>query len=234
MRATFKMDRAAMTEHDRRPSRPLSEGESEGEGATIHRLPTSQSADGTPAETPELEDSRELLERARQLEPAALRTFYDLHKERIAAQVQRMTGDPNSVDDLVQEIFIAAFSSIQHFRGESHVRTWLYRIATNKVRNWWDSNQRRRRREWRASMIPEESPPTPVEDLESSEHRERLYQAIGALPSKLREAFVARVIEGLSLQEASEALEVPISTVSYRTRRAEDLLCEALGLDKRA
>lgn len=217
-----------MSEHDRRLSQDKSPPEG---GATIHRLPTGQPAGQPPELDPE--ESRELLERARQLEPAALRTFYDLHKERIAAQVQRMTGDPNSVDDLVQEIFIAAFSNIQHFRGESHVRTWLYRIATNKVRNWWDSNQRRRRREWRASMVPEESPPTPVEDLESSEHRERLYQAIGTLPSKLREAFVARVIEGLSLQEASEALEVPISTVSYRTRRAEDLLCEALGLDKR-
>ncbi|MCA9698080.1 MAG: hypothetical protein KC431_11195, partial [Myxococcales bacterium] len=73
-----------MTEHDRRPSHPASEGE----GATIHRLPTSQPAEETPAGTPEFEDSRELLERARQLEPAALRTFYDLHKERIAAQVQ--------------------------------------------------------------------------------------------------------------------------------------------------
>ena len=176
----------------------------------------------------------EALAAAQRGDPAAQAALFRAHRDDIARQVLRMTGDNGAVDDLVQEVFIAAFSALPGFRRDAQLDTWLYRITVNKVRNWWDSNQRRRRREWRASMIPEESPPTPVEDLESSEHRERLYQAIGALPSKLREAFVARVIEGLSLQEASEALEVPISTVSYRTRRAEDLLCEALGLDKRA
>ncbi len=141
-----------------------------------------------------------------------------------------MIGDPTVVDDLLQEVFIAAFSNLHSFRGDSQIRTWLYRIATNKVRNWWDSTRRRQHRERRAAELPEEPSGTPHEDLETREHRERLYQALGSLSPKLREAFVARVIEGLSLQEASEVLEVPISTVSYRTRRAEELLCQALGL----
>ncbi|MDC0672406.1 hypothetical protein [Nannocystis radixulma] len=46
----------------------------------------------------------------------------------------------------------------------------------------------------------------------------------------LREAFVARALEGMELREASAALQVPISTVSWRTRRAEAMLCESLGL----
>jgi RNA polymerase sigma-70 factor (ECF subfamily) len=175
-------------------------------------------------------DQREILARARLQDPVAQRALFELHKERVAGQILRMTGDPAAVDDLVQEVFIAAFSNLERFRGDSQVRTWLYRIATNKVRNWWDSDKRRRRRERRASEGPREQPKTPQEDLETIEHRERLYQAVGGLSPKLREAFVARVIEGLSLQEASEVLEVPISTVSYRTRRAESLLCEALGI----
>ncbi len=168
--------------------------------------------------------------RARRHDPAALRELFELHKDRVAAQIQRMTGDPAAVDDLVQEVFIAAFANLGGFRGDSQFRTWLYRIATNKVRNWWDSDQRRRRREHRAAELPELGPSTPAEELEATEHRERLYRAMATLSNKLREAFVARVIEGMSLQEASEALGVPISTVSYRTRRAEDLLCEALGI----
>jgi RNA polymerase sigma-70 factor (ECF subfamily) len=170
------------------------------------------------------------LDRARRHDPVAQRALFDLHKDRVAAQVQRMTGDPTAVDDLVQEVFIAAFANLETFRGDSQLRTWLYRIATNKVRNWWDSDQRRRRRERRASELPTELPNTPHEDLVAREHRERLYEAVGTLSTKLREAFIARVIEGMSLQEASEVLEVPVSTVSYRTRRAEDLLCEALGI----
>ncbi|MFO7566978.1 MAG: RNA polymerase sigma factor [Enhygromyxa sp.] len=199
------------------------------EGATIHRLDERRGV--SPEPPPQVAtDSRELLARARRHDPAALRELFERHKDRVAAQIQRMTGDPAAVDDLVQEVFIAAFSHLEGFRGDSQIQTWLYRIATNKVRNWWDSDQRRRRRERRSAELPEPGPSTPDEDLEAREHREQLYRAMGSLSTKLREAFVARVIEGMSLQEASEALGVPVSTVSYRTRRAEDLLCEALGI----
>lgn len=185
-------------------------------GATIHRLPRP--------------DMQALVARARRHDPAAQRELFELHKARVSAQVQRMTGDPASVDDLVQEVFIAAFANLDRFRGDSQIHTWLYRIVANKARNWWDSEQRRRRRELRATQIPAPSPNTPQDQLEVSEHRERLYLSLGQLSPKLREAFVARVIEGMSLLEASEALEVPVSTVSYRTRRAEELLCQALGV----
>jgi RNA polymerase sigma-70 factor (ECF subfamily) len=178
-----------------------------------------------------LHDGLELLiERARQGDASAQRAIFERHKDRVAAQIQRMTGDPSVVDDLLQDVFIAAFANLRGFRGDSQIRTWLYRIATNKVRNWWDSTRRRRRREHRAGELPIEPSASPHEDLEVREHRERLYQALGELPAKLREAFVARIIEGMSLQDASDAFDVPVSTISYRTRRAEELLCRALGL----
>lgn len=202
------------------------------EGATIHKLDVRREPE-LPSREPEPPaelDSRELLQRARRHDPAALRELFERHKDRVAAQIQRMTGDPAAVDDLVQEVFIAAFAHLDSFRGDSQFRTWLYRIATNKVRNWWDSDQRRRRREHRSSELGTADASTPDEDFETREHRERLYRAMSQLSAKLREAFVARVIEGMSLQEASEALGIPISTVSYRARRAEDLLCEALGI----
>ena len=189
--------------------------------ATVHRL------HAVPREV----DVRELIDRARRHDPAAQRALFDLHKDRLAAQVQRMTGNPAAVDDLVQEVFIAAFRNLDGFRGESSLATWLYRIALNQSRKWWDSDRRRRRREQRAAeRASVDVEITPHEDLEQREHHERLYAALGSLPVKLREAFVARVIEGMSLQEASEALSLPISTVSYRTRRAEELLCAALGV----
>jgi RNA polymerase sigma-70 factor (ECF subfamily) len=173
-------------------------------------------------------DVRELIERARRHDPAAQRLLFEMHKDRLAAQLQRMTGTPAAVDDLVQEVFISAFRNLDNFRGDSQLGTWLYRIATNQARKWWDSDRRRRRRELRASERLPDASSTPHEDLEQREHHERLYAALGSLPAKLREAFVARVIEGMSLQEASAALGLPISTISYRTRRAEDLLCAAL------
>lgn len=173
----------------------------------------------------------EVLEAARRGDAQAQAKLFDLHKRTVAAQIQRMTGDPSVVDDLVQEVFISAFAALPSFRGDARVSTWLYRIAANKVRNYWDSHNRRVARERAAAKVPVDEPTKPDERYEQDEHRELLYEMLGRLPCKLREAFVTRAIEGLSLAEASEVLGVPVSTVSYRTRRAEKLLCEHLGVD---
>lgn len=176
-------------------------------------------------------DARAVLAAAQRGEAAAQAELFDMHKQRVARQIMRMTGDPACVDDLIQEVFIAAFSALPGFRGDAQFETWLYTIASNKVRNWWDAKRRRDVREDTAARQPREAPTTPEETLEASEHLDQFYEALGRLPDKFREAFTARAIENLSLQEASDVLGVPISTVSYRTRRAEQMLCEALGID---
>lgn len=172
-----------------------------------------------------------LLESARRGDHRAQTEIFQTHKDRVAQQVQWMTGDASAVDDLVQEVFVAAFAALPGFRGSARIATWLHSIAANKVRNWWDAHRRRTRREIIAGSQHRDDPMTPEECLEAREHRGRLYAALGGLPDDYREAFTARAIEHLSLRDASDLLGVPISTVSYRARRAEQLLCEALGLD---
>ena len=171
-----------------------------------------------------------MLENARRGEKSAQSELFLAHKDRVAKQVQWMTGNASAVDDLVQEVFLAAFSALTTFRGEARVETWLHAIAANKVRNWWDANRRRESRELVAASQTREDPHTPEENLETTEHRRRLYAALGDLPHELREAFTLRAIEHRSLRDVSELLGVPISTVSYRARRAEQLLCRALDL----
>jgi RNA polymerase sigma-70 factor, ECF subfamily len=173
-----------------------------------------------------------LLESARRGDHRAQTELFQAHKERVAQQVQWMTGDASAVDDLVQEVFVAAFAALPGFRGSARIATWLHSIAANKVRNWWDAKRRREVREATAARQHKDEPTTPEESFESDEHLTRLYDALGRLPDKFREAFTARAIENMSLQEASQTLGVPISTVSYRTRRAEQMLCAALGLEE--
>lgn len=175
-------------------------------------------------------DESTVLAAAQRGDRAAQSQLFTRYRDRVARQLLRMVGDPAAVDDLVQEVFISAFTALPRFRGDAQLATWLYAIAANRTRNWWDSQRRRRRREDIASSMPVEEPQGPEADLEAQQQRKRLYAALGALPDKLREAFVARAIEGMNLIEASAALDVPISTVSYRTRRAEQLLCAALGI----
>lgn len=175
-------------------------------------------------------DSETLLDEARRGVAKAQAAFFHAHEDRIARQVQWMTGDASVVDDIVQEVFVAAFGALSEFRGGATVETWLHAIAANKVRNWWASSRRRAQRERTVGRQHRDEPMTPQEGLEIDEHRRLLYAALGRLPDVLREAFTARAIEHLSLREASETLGIPISTVSYRARRAEAMLCDALGL----
>lgn len=179
----------------------------------------------------QLESASAALPAAQKGDARAQALIFDAYKQKVAAQVFRMTGDANVVDDLVQEVFISAFGGLPRFRGDSNLGTWLYRITTNKVRNWWDSKRRREARERHAPALDEMVAAPQEARIERREHHSRLYRALGELPDNLREAFVARAIQAMSLQEASECLGVPISTVSYRARRAEQLLCVALGIE---
>lgn len=181
-----------------------------------------------PAEQP---DAAAVLAAAQRGDPAAQRTLFSTHKDDVAHQVLRMTGDVTAVDDLVQEVFISAFAALPRFRRDAQLDTWLYRITVNKVRNWWDARRRRLRREEQAAAHPTEPVSTPEDEAHAREHRRRLYAALAELPDKYREAFTARAIQSLSLHEASERLGVPVSTVSYRTRKAEERLCVLLELD---
>ncbi len=176
-------------------------------------------------------DADSTVDAARRGDAAAQASLFEAYKQKVAHHVLRMTGDAGAVDDLVQEVFIAAFRRLPDFRGDAQLETWLYRITVNKVRNWWDSGRRRKAREGRAAPSSEQvAGDEPHQQVEAAEELERLYEALGSLPAKFREAFVARAIEGLSLELASERLGVPVSTVSYRARRAEAMLCAALGL----
>lgn len=175
----------------------------------------------------------DLIEAARRGDSAAQQRIFQDHRHSVARLAFRLTGDASIVDDLVQEVFISAFASLASFRGDARIETWLHTITVNKARNFWDSTQRRRRREYGASARTPDGPDTPEEELAVQEHRQQLYGALEQLPDKLRVAFVLRAIEGQSLQEAADVLGVPISTVSYRTRRAEERLCQILGLPGR-
>jgi RNA polymerase sigma-70 factor (ECF subfamily) len=173
----------------------------------------------------------DLVAAARRGDRAAQAALFDAHKKRVSQQILRMTGDSAAVDDLVQDVFIAAFSNLDRFRGEAQLRTWLYRITFNKARNWVDSRRRRVVREARAADPGVDlTAEAPDRRLEAHDRLQRFYDALNSLPASFRDAFVARAIEQQSLEEASARLSVPISTVSYRARRAEYLLCKALGL----
>jgi len=150
----------------------------------------------------------------------------------------RLVG-PLDAEDIVQETFLRAFRSLESFRGESSLKTWLYAIALNRVRVRRGTLAR-----LRALFLSGDSGPTPdfslldnatdperspEENALLSDQRRRLRKAVHDLPEEFRMAVVLRDLEGLSYEEVASVLSVPVGTVRSRLARGRALLKEALS-----
>ncbi|MGB8215504.1 MAG: sigma-70 family RNA polymerase sigma factor [Anaerolineales bacterium] len=151
----------------------------------------------------------------------------------------KMTGNPSDAEDVLQNTFLKAFQHIRTFEGRSSLSTWLYRIASNEALMLL----RKRRPEVAFSeMAPEQEDQEeyepaaladwcclPEEELLSAEGRIALDRAVQRLAATLRIVFVLRDIEGLSIQETSQALGLSETAVKTRLLRARLRLREELS-----
>ena len=151
-----------------------------------------------------------------------------------------LLGDREEALDLSQEVFLRVFRTIHRFRGQSALRTWIYRIAVNQARNrhrFW----RRRHRKDQVSLDAHiaahgEFPSTlglrPDRVFEQKQLGQRLQEALDQLPFAQRTAIVLREIDGLSYDDIAVALGVAIGTVKSRLTRARQALRENLRTEK--
>ena len=132
----------------------------------------------------------------------------------------RVVRNSAMAEDIAQDTFIRAFRGIGDFRGDSQVRSWLYRIATNL-----SLNAVTRRREYPANTLPDLlAPDSPGLQAESAELREHLIKAIDALPENLRRPVVLRELEHRSYEDIATELDIPLNTVRTRILRARQAL----------
>lgn len=158
----------------------------------------------------------------------------------IYSMLLRLTENTEDAADLTQETFLNAFKSVSKFRGESGIKTWLYRIAINRSRNrfrWWKSRKRSKTISIDSVNSPEERPlhetlagttVDPETEAISSERQFQLRTALAALPEIFREAVVLRDIEGFSYEEIAEALSINAGTVKSRIARGRGELAKRL------
>jgi RNA polymerase sigma-70 factor (ECF subfamily) len=151
----------------------------------------------------------------------------------------KMLNDAQDAEDVLQNTFIKAFQHVARFEGRSSLSTWLYRIAANEA-----LMMIRKRRpgiiEMDAELVDaggaDISPSEfvdwgllPEEELLSGEAKKELDQAVQNLPEKLRIVFLLRDIEGLSIQETVQVLELSETAVKTRLLRARLRLREELA-----
>lgn len=123
----------------------------------------------------------------------------------------RMTGDPHQAEDAAQDAFIAAYKAYPRFRGESQVSTWLYRITVNAV--LMQRRKERKSRELVQGGVEEREIPDWSDNLERAtldkEVQDAVQAGLATLPDAMRMAVVLRDVQGLSGEEAAEAMGIP-------------------------
>ena len=158
-------------------------------------------------------------------------TLVDRYGGHVFGLLLRITNDPEEANDLTQDTFLKALKGIGKFRGESGIRTWLFRIAINQSRNrfrWW---KRRKKHKTVSIDAPvgdtemsfsdglSDPAPNPEDDVLRKERHKRLLSAIDDLSETYKEAVVLCDIEGLSYEEISTVLEIGMGTVKSRIAR---------------
>lgn len=172
-----------------------------------------------------------LIERCASGDDAAYTELVAEHQRMVVQLAVNLLGDRDEAMDLSQEVFLRVFRTIHRFRGQSSLRTWIYRIAVNQARNrhrFW----RRRHRGDQVSLDAhveahgELSGGTASPDrvLAQKELATRLQRALDALPFDQRTAIILREIDGLSYDEIAFSLGVAVGTVKSRLTRARQAL----------
>jgi RNA polymerase sigma-70 factor (ECF subfamily) len=175
---------------------------------------------------------QELVVRVQQGDKKAFDLLVLKYQLRVSKLVSRFLRNQSDVPDVVQDAFIKAYRALPNFRGESAFYTWLYRIAINTAKNHLVAQSRKSpansidvqdAEDYGASEWLKEFA-SPEREALASELESTIYQAIGGLPSDLREAITLREIEGLSYEEIAAVMDCPIGTVRSRIFRAREAI----------
>jgi RNA polymerase sigma-70 factor (ECF subfamily) len=169
-------------------------------------------------------------------EKAAIRIIIQAHNRRLYRLARSIVRGDAEAEDVLQEAYLRAFSALAKFRGDSSLSTWLTRIVLN------EALQRLRRYTERpvshiyppeAKVIPfpfsEHQPADPERAMAQRQLCQLVERAIDGLPQEFRTVLVARVIEGMTVEETSDLLGLRPETVKTRLHRARRLLKVALA-----
>lgn len=170
---------------------------------------------------------------ARTGDRGAFADLVELYQDKIYHLAYRMVGNRQEAEDIVQETFLRVFRSLDRYDEKQKFSTWIYRIGTNLA-----IDRLRKRKavysldadvsdgegttDWYSMLKSEE--PTPEGEVLLSETQRRIHEAIEALPKKYKSVVILKYLHDMSLQEISDVLELPVTTVKTRVHRGREFL----------
>ncbi|MGL9619739.1 RNA polymerase sigma factor [Bradyrhizobium sp. U531] len=177
----------------------------------------------------------ELIDRARRRDEAALREIMQANNRRLYRLARGILRSDSEAEDVVQETYVRAFTHLDGFLGASALSTWLSRIAINEALG----RARGRKPQVELGSLPEaaleaqiiqfplsSAATDPEKSMAQREIQRVVEHAVDELPDTFRMVFIARVMEGMSMEETAELLGIKPETVKTRLHRARALLRE--------
>lgn len=162
------------------------------------------------------------------------------YEQAVFSMVYRLLGNQPDACDVVQEVFLKVFRGVSSFRGQSSLRTWIYRIAVNEAynhRRWFARHCRCEvplEADWGAERSQSlecaaDPAPSPFELTLDNENRALIERALARINPIFRTAVVLRDIQNLSYEEIAEILQVSLGTVKSRILRGREALRRELA-----
>ena len=163
----------------------------------------------------------------------------DSFEQKVFATCISFVPNKEDAEDIAQDVFVEVFNSINKFKGNSKLSTWIYRITTNKCLEFIRKKNTKKRFAFLQSIMGNEIPMDktkyftemnhPGVLLENKEKSETLFKAINQLPDAQRVVFTLSKIDGLSNQEVCDITEKSLSSVESLMFRAKKNLQDVLG-----
>jgi RNA polymerase sigma-70 factor (ECF subfamily) len=181
-------------------------------------LMTEQPAEPTPAHP----GSSPAVERVR-LQPPELDAIYEEHSRPIFYLALRMLGDPTQAEDATHDVFLKAYRKLGDFKGDSSLRTWLYRITINHCQNLLQTWHRRHIHSTDDEAVWERAAgaaDSPLRILETKELGQRIQKALDTLPEEYRLLLLLVADEKLSYDEVGELTGQTSDAVRGKLHRA--------------
>ena len=166
------------------------------------------------------------------------------NNQRLFRAAWSILNNREEAEDVLQSAYAKAFAAMAGFEGRSSLTTWMTRIAINEALARRRSQERRRKHleaegvpvleTYREQLAKGSQAPSPEAEAARQQLRSILERAVADLPENFRTVFVLHEIEGVSVEDAALALEIPTGTVKTRLMRARDKLQQALAPEVRA
>lgn len=169
----------------------------------------------------------------------AFAQLVDLYKDKIYHLGYRMLGNAQEAEDIVQETFLRVYSNLDKYDENHKFSTWIYRIANNlcidrlrKRRAVYSLDAEAKDHEGASgyTMI-KSNDTTPEEQYLVSEMQQQVRDAIDRLPEKYKSVVILRYLHDMSLQEISDILGMPVTTVKTRVHRGREYLRKRMNAD---